>query len=89
METDEKVLLLLAKLRVLLALKDNDFIYSRWSGSTQALSEFDAIVASRNTQDVLDLLLPTGSLQEVSLSSGWGSEFVQLADVIEEALNKD
>jgi hypothetical protein len=82
----EQVTSLLAELRVLLARDENDFAWSRWNDSKVALADFDAVVASGNTQKLLYFLAPTGSLQEVSLSSGWGEEFVQIANTIEALL---
>ena len=86
-DTHEQVLFRLAELRALLVLDGNDFAWSRWDNATEALEDFDAVVASGSATELLDLLLPTGSLQEVSLSSGWGDEFVRIANDIESMLS--
>ena len=51
-----------------------------------ALREFDAFVAQIESGDTsrradLELLFaPTGSIQEVSVSSGWGDEFLAVSE---------
>ena len=65
-DTHEQVTSLLAKLRSLLALEDNDLAWSRWDSVNDALAEFDAVVASGNANELKPLLLPTASRQEVS-----------------------
>ena len=69
--------------RALLALKDNDFVWSGWENQNNALAEIDIIIMKMENGSVPDigfLFAPTGPIQEVSLSSGWGKEFLELAD---------
>jgi len=71
--------------RSLIALPDNNFDWSSWHDAAVALREIDGLVAalergrvpSRLTMSVL--FAPTGPIQEVSLSSGWAEEFLELA----------
>lgn len=82
-----------AESRRLVALEGNDFSWSGWEDADEALAEIDAILevlrqgrspgASTNV-----LFLPTGPLQELSLSSGWGNEFVALADRFDRAIEQ-
>jgi hypothetical protein len=71
--------------RSLIALPDNDFAWSSWQGPEAALQEIDGlIVALEGGQSpprlrMSVLFAPTGPIQEVSLSSGWGEEFLALA----------
>lgn len=71
--------------RVLLAKPDNDFSRSSWEDQNAALDEIDSILKqlrSGVTPDKLELRVlfaPTGPIQETSLSSGWGDEFLKLA----------
>lgn len=70
--------------RRLVALKGNDFSWSGWEDATEALREIDVILATirrgeRPGAYMNVLFLPTGPLQELSLSSGWGDAFVALA----------
>jgi hypothetical protein len=80
--------------RSLIALPDNNFDWSSWRDAGAALREIDGLIAalergqvpSRLTMSVL--FAPTGPIQEVSLSSGWGKEFLTLAarfDAVAEA----
>jgi hypothetical protein len=75
----------LREARSLLALPDNDFSWSSWVDAGAALAEMDGLITtleagrlpSRLTLSVL--FAPTGPIQEVSISSGWGNEFLALA----------
>lgn len=75
--------------RQLLLLPDNNFDWSGWDDAEEAVEEIDGIIARmRETQApvMADILfLPTGPMQETSLSSGWGDEFCALADRYDEA----
>ena len=73
----------LRETRTLLARPDNDFAWSSWQSAADALSEVDGCIAALEA-DILPprlaiLFAPTGSLQEVSLSSGWGEQFLAVA----------
>lgn len=41
---------------------------------------------SDDCKKMLFLLAPTGSLQEISISSGWGDEFLVIAESLEKEL---
>jgi hypothetical protein len=75
----------LREARALLALPDNDFVWSRWDDADAALGHLDAVIAALEAgklPDRLDLAVlfgPTGPIQEVSLSSGWGEAFLAVA----------
>jgi hypothetical protein len=76
--------------RRLVALPDNDFSYSSFLDQEAALEEIDAFIAGLRAGDTKTggmsvLFLPTGPMQEVSLSGGWGDEFVALADRFDRA----
>jgi hypothetical protein len=72
----------LLEARRLLALPGNDFSWSSFVDQDLALEEIDATIERLREGDTNTgvLFLPTGPLQEVSLSSGWGDEFVALAN---------
>lgn len=74
----------LTRTRELIALPDNDFAWSRWDDADEALREFDALVAEVEAGGrparLRLLFLPTGSLQELALSSGWGKAYLELAE---------
>jgi hypothetical protein len=68
----------LREARALLALPSNDFVWSSWEDAGAAFAELDGhIEAIEDGQlparlDLSVLFAPTGPIQEVSLSSGWG-----------------
>lgn len=78
-----KLLAILKETRALVARDDNDFSWSSWIDRDQAIAEIDSIIAELKNGSVPEirvLFAPTGPIQEVSLSSGWGNEFLELAD---------
>lgn len=82
----------LREVRALLALPDNDFTWSSFQDADAALAEVDGVIANIEAGGPLGrdagavLFAPTGPIQEVSLSSGWGDEFVDVADRWDAAL---
>lgn len=76
----------LREARTLLALPDNDFSWSSWQDTEAAIREIDVLmlrVESGSLPPRLDLevlFAPTGPIQEVTVSSGWGQDFIRLAD---------
>ena len=83
--TTHKIVEVLRETRAFLARPDNDFAWSHWASAAEALGEFDGFVTLIESGDFsgrhgLELLFgPTGSIQEVSISSGWDDEFLALA----------
>jgi hypothetical protein len=80
--------------REALAHPDNDFAWSSWRDANHALEEIDGIVTALRAGRVPDetqlqvLFAPTGPIQEVSLSSGWGDAFLRLADDFDAAMDR-
>ena len=84
----------LSILKNLLALPCTDVCWSRYTSAEDVIRDLerieDKIVNKDNdaTSELLFLLSPTGSLQEISISSGWGNEFLVIANNLEVALGK-
>ena len=93
--TRQELIEVLREARRLLSLPGNDFAWSSWEDADAATSEVDELIAMIEA-DVLPrqlavavLFAPTGPIQEVSLSSGWAYEFIDLAsrfDAVEAVL---
>jgi len=72
---------------------DNDFVWSAWNGPEEAISGIESHITSIESGDFsrlsrLSLLYaPTGRIQEVSVSSGWGDAFLVLAERFDAALD--
>ena len=70
----------------LLSLPDNDFAWSSWADKDAAVAEIEPLIARLEAGDLPDrtsisvLFGPTGPIQEVSVSSGWGETFLKLAE---------
>ena len=77
-----------------LARPDNEFVWSHWDNADEAVAELrmhiEAIEggALPPKHDLEILFAPTGSIQEVSVSSGWGDAFIALASRFDEALQR-
>jgi len=83
MERLHKLITILREARAFLAREGNDFSWSSWRDQAQANYEIDSIITKLENGSVPDmrvLFAPTGPIQEVSLSSGWGHEFIELAE---------
>jgi hypothetical protein len=80
--------------KALASLPGNDFSWSSWPDEGAALTELDAILNQLGKGELPDLadlsvlFAPTGPLQEVSLSSGWGQQFLLLASRFDAALER-
>ncbi len=75
----------LQEARAFLARPGNDFVWSGWEGPDEALRELDEKIAAvlsgplPERLGVSVLFAPTGPIQEVSISSGWGQAFLAIA----------
>jgi len=84
----------LREARAFLARPGNDFAWSSWDDASSALREIDDIIARIEVADMPDrsisqiLFAPTGPIQEVSLSSGWGDEFLDLSSRFDAAIEQ-
>ena len=78
-----KLIDILKEARALVARDDNDFLWSSWTGQEHAIAEINSIIAELENGSVREievLFAPTGPIQEVSLRSGWGNQFLELAE---------
>jgi hypothetical protein len=79
----QKLIGILREARELLARDGNNFSWSSWEDQNHALAEIDSIMTELGSGSVPEIgviFAPTGPIQEVSLSSGWGGEFIELAE---------
>jgi HAMP domain-containing protein len=87
----DRVIAILAEARELLALSGNDFAWSAWRNQEAALGEIDRLLRqlrAGSLPELSALFAPTGPIQEVSLSSGWGDRFLDLAERLDRELTK-
>lgn len=87
------LLTVLEQVRLWLALPGNDFSWSSFGDAQAALDELDAArtaIRAGSAPAMLTILFaPTGPIQEVALSSGWGDEFLVLAERFDAAMRGD
>lgn len=85
---------ILRETRALVALPGNDFRWTRWEHAAEALAEVDSFLEDLQTGhlshwwDLEMLFAPTGQLQELSMSSGWGETYLHLAARFDAVLGK-
>lgn len=71
---------------------DNDFTWSGWDGPDAALGEVDEVVAGlrhrepKSVRALQVLLITTGPICEVAMSSGWGKHWSKLAARCDKAI---
>jgi len=88
----DQMITVLKETKQLLSRPDNDFAWSSWEDESVAISDIDSWISRvsddsvQDTQGLALLFAPTGRIQEVSVSSGWGQEFLDLASRFDEAL---
>ncbi len=88
----EQLIAVLLETKNLLLLPKKDFAWSLWNNPAEANAEIDAHIEKIKNNDYtglrsLELLFaPTGSIQEVSVSSGWGQLFLELSSRFDQAL---
>jgi hypothetical protein len=84
----------LREAREWLSRAGNDFSWSSWEDTHDALAEVSGHIAVLDAGklppklDLTVLFAPTGPIQEVSLSSGWGDEFLTLASRFDAAVER-
>ena len=84
----------LADAQNFLVRPENDFGRSSWNDASEALREIDRLIAHLKAGSLPEpivikvLFAPTGPIQEVSISSGWGREFLVLANRFDDAMSQ-
>jgi hypothetical protein len=92
-EPIQKLVSILREAEDFLKRPTNDFAWSTWDNAAEALREIDGFISRIESGDMskrtdLEILfMPTGPIQEVSVSSGWGQEFLVLAERFDAAMN--
>ncbi len=70
--------------RAWISQPDGDFTWSSWIDADHALTEIDWIIGQVQKGQLPFsaevIFLPTGPMQELAMSSGWGDEFIELAN---------
>ncbi len=81
----ERMIGVLREARALVSRPDNSFDWSSWEDAEDAVWEIERFIDELELRPVrkrdMDILfLPTGPMQEVAVSSGWGQAFLDLAN---------
>lgn len=88
----ESIISILLEVRNIVNSPKTDIVWSRYNSVDELIKDIDDYIISleqkRDTvfYDLEILFAPTGSLQEISIDSGWGSKFIELSQKIDKLL---
>lgn len=89
MDKYDQLIDLLKCVRSIVDFPEVDLCWSRYNDLAELLKEIDLYIDKIKTHDdsiKADLsffFAPTGSLQEISISNGWGEKFIEIAEAID------
>ena len=89
MDKYEEFIAVLKVIRNIVDSPDIDLCWSKYDDLAELLKEIDFYIEQLGKHDgsiLKDLSLffaPTGSLQEISISNGWGEKFIELSMVFD------
>ncbi len=80
-----------------IAQPDTDVCWSGYDTPEEAIAELRELIdgirvpspARRTVRKISLLFLPTGAIQEIAISSGWGNTYLALAERMDHALGTD
>lgn len=81
----DSLVAILEETKRLVALPQNDFVGSGWDDRSEALTEIDGHLTHARAGEcsrlsaLQTLFAPTGALQELSIGSGWATDYLALA----------
>ena len=84
-EFNKVVINLLVKIKELIRTLETDTVWSGFDTKEDLLKELDNHIQRFQNEDfssiekLISLFLPTGDLQEIALSSGWGEEYLAIS----------
>jgi len=90
--TSQALIDVLEETKRFLSQDSNDYSWSSWNGPTDACEEIDRLIQqvregkSGKPIEYQFLFAATGPIQEVSLSSGWGKQFLKLSRRADKAI---
>jgi hypothetical protein len=87
----DAVIAVMSEARDLLAASESDLAWSSWRDREAALATVDGLISQLrdgSLPNLSPLFAPTGPIQEVSISSGWGDRFLVLAERLDTELAK-
>ncbi|HLJ91128.1 MAG TPA: hypothetical protein VKZ53_30270 [Candidatus Angelobacter sp.] len=95
MDSDKQILLeVLRDAKVLISRPGNDFAWSEWDDASAALATIQDAEEQITNNDFSRLshletiFAPTGSMQELSIASGWSDDYLILASRFDKAIHR-
>ncbi|ACT03324.1 hypothetical protein [Paenibacillus sp. JDR-2] len=87
-----KIIYLLEELRARVESPLTDLFWSSYNSVSEILEEIDSYVIRLTAMDIEVMkdiqffIAPTGSMQEISISNGWASEFVAISGMLDQLM---
>ncbi|MHA1191503.1 MAG: hypothetical protein ACTSP9_04315 [Promethearchaeota archaeon] len=88
------VINVLKKTKAVIKNTNTDVAWSRFESEEEVIAALDKYIEKLlshdfdNLRDLIIFFAPTGSLQEISISSGWGAEYLALASEFDTSINE-
>lgn len=90
----EMLQIIILEIKQIVDSSNTDTGFSKYSTPKELIDDLDKYIEKLERKDetifskINFLIAPTGDLQEVSLSSGWGEEFLRLSMEIDKIIEK-
>jgi hypothetical protein len=88
------VIEIIETIKTIIETKETNIMYSTFDSIEDLVFELDTHVHKLNDKDfskISDLILlfaPTSDLQEISMSSGWGKQFLEISERFDHAIKE-
>jgi len=84
-ENLHKTICLIKEIIEIIQLPNTNTKFSEWDNPTQAINHFNQILENNDKKAIAELKIifaPTGSLQDLAISSGWADKYNRLIEKI-------
>ncbi len=84
-DTNENLIKLLYEIIELASTRDTNMVWSTFNTKEELIFELENYIQRLKNSDfssieqLISLFLPTGDLQEIAISSGWGEEYLSIS----------
>lgn len=88
------IVTILKEVKDIIDSPNTDVIWSGYETVKEAIEDLDLYIKKMSQsdeaviEDVKYLFAPTGRLQEISIDSGWGDEFLEIAERFDELIKE-
>ena len=93
-ENLSNLIALIEKIKDLVKDRDTNVLWTHYNSKEEVVVELERHIVSLNSKDfsiIKELILlfaPTSDLQELSVSNGWGNQFLEIAEKFDEIIKE-